>query len=155
MSGKLKPLMSLLLVVFVLGMTGCGDPPLHKVEGNVTLGGKSYNRLLVYFRPIDEKVNQFNMGVGETDATGRLALRSTAGDGLQAGKYRVSFSCMQSDSSRGNEALGGEKLDDDRDVKIVELVPSPYDAEENMDQSPLEFEVKSGVNVFDFDIPKS
>ena len=70
---------------------GCGEPELHSVSGKVTLNGRSYNRLLVYFRPIDTPTKPYNMGVGETDAEGNLALRSTAGMGLARGKYKVFF----------------------------------------------------------------
>ena len=142
----------LLLVLFV----GCyGDPPLHQVTGKVTLDGKSYSRLLVYMRPMEGEVNQFNLGVGETDAAGVLSLRSTAGDGLAAGKYLVSFSCMQPKGAKPDTEIGvDEKPDDDRSVQMVELVPEPYDNESNADSSPLEFEIKPGEpNRFEFDIP--
>jgi hypothetical protein len=37
---------------------------------------------------------------------------------------------------------------------MVELVPEPYDNENNADSSPLEFEIKPGMeNRFEFDIP--
>jgi hypothetical protein len=149
-------LVSVLLLGYLL-IVGCGgDPPLHTLSGKVTLGGKSYSRLLVYFRPVEGKVNQFNLGVGETDAAGVLSLRSTAGMGLVAGKYRVSFSCMQPKNNPAAANLSpDEKPDDDRNIQMEELVPSPYDNETNADTTPLEFEVKPGTeNHFEFDIPK-
>lgn len=139
----------------LLSLSGCaGDPPLHSLSGKVTLGGKPYPRLLVYFRPIEGKVNQFNLGVGETDANGVLSLRSTAGMGLMAGKYRVSFSCMQPKGRAASQVESSdEKPDDDRNVEMIELVPEPYDNTNNADTSPLEFEIKPGVeNVFEHDI---
>lgn len=148
--------LTLFFAAFLLcvSLNGCGgDPPLHALGGKVTLGGKSYSRLLVYFRPIEGQVNQFNLGVGETDAAGVLSLRSTAGMGLMAGKYRVSFSCMQ---PKGGTTTAGtdEKPDDDKNIQMVELVPAPYDNESNADTSPLEFEIKAGVeNYFEFNIP--
>lgn len=150
---------SMLFITMLVGcliLGGCGgDPPLHTLSGKVTLGGKSYSRLLVYFRPMEGKVNQFNLGVGETDAAGVLRLRSTAGMGLVAGKYRVSFSCMQPKNNRAAENMKpDEKPDDDRNIQMEELVPTPYDNETNADTSPLEFEVKPGIeNLFEFDIP--
>jgi hypothetical protein len=144
-----------LLIAFLCGfLLGCGgDPELHSLSGKVTLGGKSYSRLLVYFRPSEGKIDQFNLGVGETDESGELSLRSTAGMGLAAGKYRVSFSCMQPEGAKANISTD-EKPDDDRNVKMVELVPEPYDNENNADSSPLEFEIKPGMeNRFEFDIP--
>lgn len=143
------------MAMAVANSLGCGgDPELHPVTGKVTLGGKSYNRLLVYMRPVEGKVNQFNLGVGETDVTGKLALRSTAGSGLAAGKYRVSFSCVQAAGSTSNEALDpNEKTDDDKNARPVEMVPAPYDDFENANTSPVIFEIKPGENVYEFDIP--
>ncbi len=137
-----------LSLVFISLVVGCGpDRTLHPVSGKVTLAGKPYQRLIVYFRPIDRKVNEYNLGVGETDANGTLQLRSTAGDGLNRGKYRVSFTCVQ---VRGQIVDPEKKIDNDRGIEYDELVPEQYtDAE----QSPVEFEIKPGPNVFEFDIP--
>ncbi|MCD0460826.1 hypothetical protein [Roseiconus lacunae] len=136
---------------FVLCLIGCGDPQLHQVTGKVTLGGKPYQRLLVYMRPIDEQVDKFRMGVGETDAKGVLTLRSSAGDGLASGKYRVSFSCMV---PKGNDEMGlnpNEKHDDNPKLITEELVPLPYASDID---SPVEFEIGgSDPNEFVFDIP--
>ncbi len=136
---------------FLFLLCGCGDDTtLHPISGNVTLGGKSYERLIVYFRPMGDEVTKYNMGVGETDAKGDLKMRSTAGDGLIQGTYRVCFTCMVSKGSK-KTALLGEKSDDDPRVKMVELVPEEYGDPEN---SPVEFTVASGSgNEFVFDIP--
>lgn len=129
---------------------GCGDPPLHPVTGKVTLDGKAYERLIVYFRPMDGKPSEFNIGVGETDHTGKLTLRSTAGGGLQKGMYRVSFTCVvPANKSGAATGLSDEKSDDDRRLVTKELVPDEYASQE----SPVEFEVQSGDNVFEYDIP--
>lgn len=128
---------------------------MHPVSGKVTLKGKAYKRLLVYFRPMEGKINKFNMGVGETDEKGNMKVRSTAGLGLAEGKYRVSFSCVKEKSKRSNKKLKpGEKNDDDPTIQVVELVGQPYDEENNSNTSPKEYEVNSGSNTFDFDIPK-
>ncbi len=142
-------LLTSMLLVFGLGCNS--EPELHKLTGKVTLGGKSYNRLLVYFRPVDRDVDVYRLGVGETDAQGNLQLRSTAGDGLAAGEYRVNFSCLQ--AGRDGEIIGmsDEKPDDNPNVVAVELVPSPYSDEAN---SPVTFQIKSNQdNFFEFDIP--
>ncbi len=140
-----------LCILLLVLSVGCqNDPPLFPVSGRVTLGGKSYERLIVYFRPIGREVNKFNLGVGETDANGILRLRSTAGAGLAAGKYRVSFSCMAVKGGQVVDALS-EKVDDNRTLEIKELVPSPYCEDDN---SPQMFEVTAGgENRYDFDIP--
>jgi hypothetical protein len=142
----------LIAAVLLVCGSGCNsEPELHKLTGKVTLGGKSYNRLLVYFRPVDRKSDIYRLGVGETDAQGNLQLRSTAGDGLAAGEYRVNFSCLQ--ASGGGEAIGmsNEKPDDNPKFVAVELVPSPYSDEAN---SPVTFQIKGNQdNYFEFDIP--
>ena len=132
-------------------LAGCGDPPLNPIEGKVTLGGKSYERLLVYFRPIGREVDRFTLGVGETDKDGILVLRSTAGDGLAAGKYRVCFNCYIAQNG-GTQGLG-EKSDDDRTLVTKDIVPPPYNDPE---ASPVEFEIRKGeTNTFEYDIPTS
>lgn len=131
-----------------LALAGCSpDRTLHSLSGKVTLGGKPFNRLIVYFRPLDKEVNEYNLGVGETDATGNLQLRSTAGDGLNKGKYRVSFSCVQ---VRGQIVDPEKKIDNDRNIGYDELVPDQF---ADADQSPVIFEIKPGSNTFEFDIP--
>jgi hypothetical protein len=135
-------------------LVGCGDPQLYPVTGEVTLGGKPHDRLLVYFHPIDREPSTFTVGVGETSKDGVLALRSTAGDGLAAGKYRVSFACyVIQGSSNQTIGLDGDKPDDDRKLVTQDIVPPPYGSAED---SPVEFEVRSsGENSFSFDIPSS
>ena len=140
---------------FAILASGCNsEPDIYPISGKVTLGGKSYERLIVHMRPIDEPVTQFNMGVGETDADGNLTFGSAAGNGLAAGKYRVSFTCFQTTDGKSIDALN-EKYGEDGGSEPVEIVPPPYDYETNADSSPLEFEVgktESG-NEFVFDIP--
>lgn len=144
------PLTLSCLCLFCCLLAGCSsEPPIYPLGGKVTLGGKSYERLLVYFRPIDAEVTPFNLGVGETDGSGVLKLNSTAGNGLAKGRYRVSFSCIS--SGDGNVGMGMEKNDDDRRAVTKELVPAPYNDGE---KSPVEFKIE-GVenNSFEFDIP--
>ena len=149
---QFRPALWLLLAIFLLGSFGCNsEPELHKLTGKVTLGGKSYNRLLVYFRPVDRDVDVYRLGVGETDAQGNLQLRSTAGDGLAAGEYRVNFSCLQAGRNGEFVGMSNEKPDDNPNVVAIELVPSPYSDETN---SPVTFQIKSNQdNFFEFDIP--
>ncbi len=145
---KLRLTATLGLACLLLATTGCGpDRTLHSLTGTVTLGGKPFKRLIVYFRPIGKAVNEYNLGVGETDASGKLQLRSTAGEGLNRGKYRVSFSCVQ---VRGQIVDPEKKIDNDRGIEYDELVPEKY---ANADESPVEFEIKPGANIFEFDIP--
>lgn len=145
------------LLLALAFLPGCwGDPELHKVSGKVTLKGKSYNRLIVYFRPMEGKVNKFNMGVGETDPKGNMTIRATKDLGLAEGKYRVSFSCIVDKYSKKLEGTATDEKDDDNpNAKKIELVAPPYDEATSSDKSPVEFEVKAGENVFNFDIPKA
>ena len=145
-------------------LVGCGDPPLYPVTGKVTLGGKPYERLLVYFHPANGKVTAFTMGVGETSRDGTLSMRSTGGNGLAKGQYRVSFTCFvtpgsgnresrSSAANRENESNLATKNEttDRRKVDIKDIVPAPYNSSE---QSPVVIEVSSsGSNVLEFDIP--
>lgn len=142
--------------VFVLSIPACTtEPELHAISGKVTLGGKPYERLIVYFRPQEGEITRFNMGVGETDAQGNLSLRSSAGMGLARGKYRVSFSCYV---VKGGQALGiDQKVDEiagGEKAIPVEMVPRPY-VEDTVsgEVSPVEFEIKPGDNAFEYDIP--
>ncbi len=142
----------LAFVLLLSAITGCGgDPELHSISGKVTLDGKPYERLIVYFRPIAKDANQFNLGVGETDAEGNLALRSSAGDGLAAGKYKVTFTCLVVGRDEESVGMSDEKMDDNPTMIPVELVPEKFT---DYGDSPIEFEIKRGTeNFFEFDIP--
>ena len=146
-------LASFLFVSFltVAVICGCGgEPELQSISGKVTLGGESYERIIVYFRPVKGQVNKFNMGVGETDANGTLGLRTTAGAGIAPGNYRVSFSYAVIKGQQ-ESIPSDEKVDEQPGVEIEELVPDIYTSNEN---TPVEFLVESGKeNIFEFDIP--
>ena len=142
----------LFTAAFCVVLWGCGSrPALHPISGKISLDGKTYERLIVYLRPLDVPIQPYNLGVGETDAAGNLALRSTDGLGLPAGKYRVSFSCIVNAKSRELIGISDSKQDDDRRLVTEDIVPFPYSSDT---ESPFEFEVKSsGDNVLEFDIP--
>ncbi len=141
-----------LLFVGAMLLVGCGqDTTLHAISGQVTLAGVPRERLLVYFRPIGKLVNEYNLGVGETDKTGRLTLRSTAGDGLVKGKYRVTFSYGLTKINGREIALPTDRKEESTTVVSVEQVPEKFT---DSDQSPVEFEVVAGSeNRLEFDIP--
>lgn len=147
---------ALALALSFVALAGCGGPPpVHPITGKVTLGGKAYDRLLVYFRPASGEVTQYNLGVGETDKDGNLALKSSAGTGIAAGKYKVTFSSPYLKSAGGTQKAVGadDKPDDDRNQVVVERVGPPYDDATSQAATPVEFEVKPGGNTFTFDIP--
>jgi hypothetical protein len=147
-------LLAVTSIILLTALTGCGDPALHQVSGKVTLGGKPYERLLVYFHPLTREPSIFSIGVGETSKDGTLVLRSTAGDGLASGKYRVSFACYVVQGSKNRTVgLEDDKGDDKRQLDTKDIVPEPYNSPQ---ESPVEFEIKAGVeNIFEFDIPRS
>ena len=143
------------MILCLASAAGCsGDPPLYPISGKVTLGGKSHERLLVYFRPLQEPVTRFNLGVGETDKDGNLALRSSAGMGLPAGKYRVTFSCfVLPGASLGVDQKVDELAPGLQNLEPQQVVPELYRESAGDAKSPVEFEIRSGQNVFEFDIP--
>lgn len=150
---RLRQWLPAVLLPLLLVAGGCGlEPDLQPVVGTVTIGGKSYARTIIYFRPLEDRITKFNMGVGETDSAGKFLLGTNAGPGIAAGKYRVSFSCFQTAAGETIN-LEGSKPDERTGPAVREIVPPPYDAEFNLESSPLIFEVKRGENVFDFDIP--
>jgi hypothetical protein len=147
----MRKTVAVLLAAFAVA--GCGGPPpLHPVTGKVTLGGKPYDRLIVYFRPEGE-VTAFNLGVGETGPDGTMpAVRCSHGVGLQAGTYKVTFTCMAAKGGK-KPAAAGEKPDDDRSVSMVELVQPPFDDKTSQATTTKTFTVVAGANTFEFDIP--
>jgi hypothetical protein len=146
----------ILLFLVSLLLLGCNtEPAIHSLSGKVTLGGKAYERLIVYLHPIDGPVTRHNTGIGETDAKGMMKLVTSAGDGIAAGKYRVSFSCYQAAGGQAIDSrteklseVGGRK--DGNAKEPVNLVPAPYNSST---VSPVEITVESGSNTFDFDVP--
>ncbi len=141
-----------LVLLSLAYFAGCNsEPPLYPVAGKVTLGGKAYTRLLVYFRPVQEKANKYTIGVGETDASGNLTLRSTAGGGIAAGDYAVSFSCIGMPPNAATADPTKEKVDDNQFLKVTELVPERFLDEQT---SNVTFTVKPDYdNQFVYDIP--
>ena len=143
-----RPIACLILFSCVLACSGCGDPSLFSLKGKVTLGGEPKERLIVYFDPIDRKVDKFNLGVGETDAEGNLILRSSAGNGLAAGNYRVSFTYPVAESGESSGVTGDKN--EAENLEFKEMVPAPYNDRQS---SPIEFYIERADNEFNYDIP--
>jgi hypothetical protein len=144
------------VVIGVAVPTGCSSkaPPIHPVTGKVTFGGKSYSRLLVYFRPTSGVVNEFgtNLAVGETDKDGNLTILSATGPGLQTGSYKVTFALYE--QVKGNRAVTGSDKPDELGAQMKQVIPAPYDDETSREKTPVDFRVSSGSNEFVFDLPK-
>jgi hypothetical protein len=142
----------------VLLAAGCGksDPPVYPITGKVTLGGKPYERLIVYFRPVSGEITPFNLGVGETDKDGTLKMRSSGGMGVMAGEYKVTFTLQMMKTAKGTQAVGADDKVGDLggSVTAVELVPDEFAAGKAEESTPVRFTVKPGEeNRFEFDVP--
>lgn len=76
-------------LVFLLGLTGCGQK-LHPVKGQVVFkDGKPLQHGMVIFEPVDSK-GQNASPRGEISKEGTFQMSSHApGDGVLPGKYRV------------------------------------------------------------------
>jgi hypothetical protein len=154
--GTLRALVVLALFVGLGALAGCGkkDPPVYEVKGKVTLGGKAYPRLLVYFRPVSGDSTGFNNAVGETDKDGTLTVRSTGGLGLQTGEYKVTFTCQVPKANTAAAAkLAASDKPDEAGVTMTELVPASHAETKANDTTPVRFTVTSGANEFNFDVP--
>jgi hypothetical protein len=139
---------------------GCGksDPPVYPITGKVTLGGKPYERVIVYFRPVNGEINAFNLGVGETEKDGTLKMRSSGGMGVMAGEYKVTFTYQMVKTAQGARAVGADEKASEvgggGNVTAVEMVPDTHAAGKAEETTPVRFTVKPGDdNRFEFDIP--
>ena len=147
-------LLIFVVILFPL-LSGCNsEPSIYDVKGKVTLGGKSYKRLIIRFYPVGVKGDHpyYHMyhKVAETDEKGEFSLVES--NQIAAGKYKVTFSYISTNSSDEAEGLGDEKTDDDPSVEKVEMVPDEYF---DRNSTPVEFEVKSsGENFFEYDVPE-
>ena len=150
-------LVALVATAFV-ALSGCGGkpPPVYPVTGKVTLGGKPYERLIVYFRPVSSEVNAFNLGVGETDKDGNLTMRSSGGMGVMAGEYKVTFTLQMMKTRQGTRAVGADEKPSEMGgtATAVELVPEAYRAGKAEETTTVRFTVQANQeNRFDFDVP--
>lgn len=145
------------LAGLAFALSGCGGPPpLYPIEGKVTLGGKPYERLIVYFRPVSGEVNQYSLGVGETDKDGNLKVRSSAGMGVMAGEYKVTFTLQMMKTRQGTRAVGADDKPSESGIggTAVELVPDDYRAGKAEETTTARFTVKpTQDNRYEFDIP--
>ena len=74
---------------------GCGGPPeLVPVTGTVKIDGKTYRAVRIHFEPLvpSQKTTVYQLGLGITDDQGKFSLKSSGGDGIEAGEYKVTFS---------------------------------------------------------------
>ena len=116
---------------FTASFSGCGgNPNLFHASGKVTLDGKPVEKAFVTFIPMGSGSTSY----GKTDAEGRYEMKFTDRlTGAWQGQNRVEI-------KTGDVGTGGEPAPRER-------IPSAYNT-----ASTLVAEVKSGNNVFDFEL---
>jgi hypothetical protein len=122
-----------LLTLAVLSLTGCGDgkTPLNPVEGQVFFDKKPAHRAVIRLHPLTraEAATRRPFARVEKDGSFRLGTYR-AGDGVAAGKYRVTVSWNKATTAG--------------DVEGESLLPARY---QDPEQSGLPVvEIKEGAN---------
>jgi len=121
-----------LFVVLAIGCNG-GTPELGNVTGTVRLDGKPLVGAQVEFQP----QKRLPPSYGATDNLGRYELEYTKDKlGAAVGAHTVRITTQ----TTGRDELGNE-------IQVPQRVPERYN-----DRSELIRQVKSGENVFDFDL---
>src|SRR5207237_6583689 len=122
-----------ILVLFVLGLVGCGGSNVAPVSGRVTLDGKALPHATVVFQPDSKEKNPGPGSTGTTDENGNYSLQLMTGNtkGAVVGKHKVSITAYEG---------GGEAPSSAPDsVFRKALVPAEYNS-----NTTLSFEVPSG-----------
>lgn len=105
---------SLLKMIGLVVVTGCGGPDVAPVSGVVTFEGDPVEGATVTFQPIAQG-NELNSGIssyGKTDAQGRYSLKriDTDATGALVGTHRVSISIALQDESDDSGQTMSDKL---------------------------------------------
>jgi hypothetical protein len=97
-----------LLVVCCLGCNRYDGPPLHPVNGTVTLDGKPLANAGVMFLP--RETTRGNACLGITDASGKYVLKPErgGGEGCQEGTFAVTISKMKDPPPAAGEVAAAE-----------------------------------------------
>ena len=124
------------------GFAGCGDgtPPLGKVTGTVTRGGKPVPGVVVNFMPDNGRPSW-----GKTDAAGKYTLNYDEGnDGGQVGSCKV-FIGFEAQSQAGE--AGREKGAGGAPADLKEIIEK-Y----SFEKSPLRKDIKGGAQTIDIQL---
>lgn len=112
------------LLVGLAGAAGCsGEPKLVPVTGTVTVNGKTFKGMRVYFVPKDPSVIKnyaSRQGFGITDDAGRFEVEGAHGKGLATGEYKLTFSLFKA----GGKAIGPNQKPDEYGAK--ESLPAEF-----------------------------
>ena len=132
-----------LLIVF---SAGCEDkgPALGTVSGTITLEGEPVAEALVEFMPLEKgesgTLGRTAISAERTDSNGRYEMQySVDRKGVLLGKHQVQITTWRSD-----------KTPEGGNIEIKERIPKWYWGPDGV----LEFDVKEGENVADFDLTK-
>ncbi len=137
-----RPLRWLGLVVFLslITIVGCGtEQPLGNVNGKVTLNGEPVDQVHVQFIPDPFSQVPGKMAWAVTDADGRYEMEygdSTGKKGAAVGLNKVTLQDLAPENSRKGRPPKS---------RVDRRFHSPF-------KTPLEFEVKEGVQTFDIEI---
>lgn len=141
--------LSLLFILPLFALVGCGGPKYVPVSGIVKINGQPYGKAVVNFQPMSTGDNP-NPGRGSsayTDDQGRFVLMSDeAIEGAVVGKHRVRI------QTKGGNVMGQDTTvvagDGAPTQRNVDPIPPEWNA-----NSDKEFEVPAGgTDKADFDI---
>jgi hypothetical protein len=94
------------IIAALSAAAGCGGPPsLVPVGGVVTIDGKAYEGVRVYFTPQTEvpaKSFASRFAIGISDKDGKYTLKGTYGEGVEVGEYKVTFSRVVARSGKAD-----------------------------------------------------
>lgn len=140
-----------IVLAFVFGMflVGCGKPPMLSVTGSVKLDGKAVSDCKVGFFPDAEEFNpdRHGYGYGITDAEGRFEIQHPQGEkGIWAGKYNVTLEAWV---TKNGKPIPANSKPSEVEGGVNNLFPDFYREPSLTKEKAV---VKSGANVFDFNI---
>jgi hypothetical protein len=116
---------------------------MHPVTGEVTFNGKAYEGLAVSFMPErPENMKPFYMANGFSDKEGKFNLKSAEGEGIAAGKYKVTFSLLLLPNGTPMDANSKPN-----EVGAKQVIPQEWTLPNS---TPETVEVKPGANHFTF-----
>lgn len=153
-----RPSLFVLLACLAAGLAnGCGPsrPATAPVRGKITCGGQAVTEGMVTFYP-----EQGRSASGRIQSDGTYALTTfDQGDGAVLGKHKVTIEAVRftggapAPTSMEEEIrMAREKTPASQAAPKAEwLVPQRYSTR---DSSDLTYEVKTGQNTADFDVPR-
>lgn len=131
----------LIVAMLLLGLVGCGKPPMVTAKGAVKYNGKPLKGCKVAFVPAvsDFNPDRHGYGFGISDANGAFEIQHPGGEkGIFPGAYRVTFVCWV--DNKGNP-VPPEAKPSEYPGGVKNLLPSKY---ESLADTPERISVSSG-----------